>query len=92
VAVLKALHAKVNVKFLGGEGGGHRGEKNWCQTEHGDLLGPTLFNFHVAGVLMACKEARKSAPPTLFAPSVIGGRSGSKVAKTVRVVRAAGDG
>jgi hypothetical protein len=46
-SAVKALHAKINVKFLGGEGGGHRGEQNRCQTEYGDLWGPTLFNFHV---------------------------------------------
>jgi hypothetical protein len=63
VAVLMALHAKVNVKFSVERVERTVGSK--IGVRQGDLLGPILFNFHVAGALMAWKEAWKSAPPAL---------------------------
>jgi hypothetical protein len=63
VAVLKALHAKVNVKFS--VVGVERTVPSVIGGRQGDLLEPILFNFHVAGALMAWKEERKSAPPAL---------------------------
>ena len=61
--MLKALHSKVNVKFS--VEGVERTVPSVIGVRQGDLLGPILFNFHVAGALMAWKEERKSAPPAL---------------------------
>jgi hypothetical protein len=100
VAVLMALHAKVNVKFS--VEGVERTVGSIIGVRQGDLLGPILFNFHVAGALMAWKEARKSAPPTLRTKCdfVLNGRRAgveegagrSKVVRTVRVASSAGGG
>jgi hypothetical protein len=56
--VLQALHETVNVKFsvegVDNTVGGIIGVRQ------GDLLGPILFNFHVAGAMMAWQEERET--------------------------------
>ena len=49
--VLQALHETVNVKFS--VEGVEKTVGSTIGVRQGDLLGPILFNFHVAGAMMA---------------------------------------
>ena len=61
ISVLQALHATVNVKFA--VEGVTRTVGSIIGVKQGDLLGPILFNFHVAGAMMAWQQERQSVPP-----------------------------
>ena len=54
ISVLQALHATVNVKFA--VEGVMRTVGSIIGVKQGDLLGPILFNFHVAGATMAWQQ------------------------------------
>jgi hypothetical protein len=58
---LQALHATVNVKFA--VEGVPRTVGSIIGVKQGDLLGPILFNFHVARAMMAWQQERQSKPP-----------------------------
>ena len=61
ISVLQALHATVNVTFT--VEGVPRTVGSIIGVKQGDLLGPILFNFHVAGAMMAWQQERQSVPP-----------------------------
>jgi hypothetical protein len=62
--VLRALHKTVNVKFS--VEGVEKTVGSIIGVRQGDLLGPILFNFHVAGAMMAWQAERTTRPPVYF--------------------------
>jgi hypothetical protein len=61
--VLKALHEAVNARLS--VEGVEKTAGSTIGVRQGDLLGLILFNFHVAGAMMAWKEERETRPPVL---------------------------
>jgi hypothetical protein len=62
--VLKALHAKVDVKF--DVDGVEKNLESIIGVKQGDILGPVLFLFLVAAFQMAWRKVRTTKPPALF--------------------------
>jgi len=62
--VLKALHEEVVVKF--DVDGVEQSLPSIIGVKQGDILGPVLFLFLVAGFQMAWRKVRTTTPPTLY--------------------------
>ena len=61
LSVLKALHAKVDVKF--DVDGVEKNLESIIGVKQGDILGPVLFLFLVAAFQMAWRKVRMTKPP-----------------------------
>jgi hypothetical protein len=71
ISVLQALHKTVLEKFDVDVDGVEKTIDSVIGVKQADILGPILFNFLVAGAMMAWKTQRKTKPPTLNTTSDI---------------------